>query len=210
MNSAFLESSEIIDWQTPTIRQIADELRQQGDGEFDVARRTFEWVRDNIQHSVDFGRTELTCRASDVLSIGTGYCYAKSHLLAALLRANDIPAGFCYQRLKLDGDKPPHCLHGLNAVYLSHYGWYRVDARGNKDGVQAEFIPPQEQLAFTTDHDGECNFPEIWSEPLPIIVQSLHNASSVQALATCLPDMSINEMQAIRNSSVTKPVIRCR
>jgi len=36
----------------------------------------------------------VTCKASDVLIYGTGYCYAKSHLLAALLRANAIPAGF--------------------------------------------------------------------------------------------------------------------
>jgi len=209
MNSAFLESSEIIDWQTPSVRQLAEELGQQSDGELDVTRRTFEWVRDNIQHSLDYQRTEITCRASDVLLMRTGYCYAKSHLLAALLRSNGIPAGFCYQRLTLNGDKPPHCLHGLNAVYLSDHGWYRVDARGNKPGVDAQFTPPTERLAFSTLHDGEYDVPEIWPEPLSIIVQSLQNASSVQALATCLPDMPINEMLAIGNSSVTTPIIRC-
>ena len=96
-----------------------------------------------------------------------------------------------------------------NAVYLKQHGWYRIDARGNKDGVNAEFTPPTERLAFSTLHDGEYDFPEIWSGPLPIIVQSLQNASSVQALATCLPDMSINEMLEIGNSSATTPIIRC-
>ncbi|WP_338430147.1 transglutaminase domain-containing protein [Synechococcus elongatus] len=37
-----------------------------------------------------------------MLEYRTGYCYAKSHLLVALLRACSIPAGFCYQRLSFD------------------------------------------------------------------------------------------------------------
>jgi len=67
-----------------------------------------------------------------VLKYKTGYCYAKSHLLAALLRANNIPAGLCYQRLTIENDMLPYCLPALNAVYLPKYGWYRIDARGNK------------------------------------------------------------------------------
>lgn len=98
----------------------------------------------------------VTCRASDVLKYRTGYCFAKSHLLAALLRANQIPAGFCYQRLTMDdppaqeqNDRNLRCtLHGLNAVFLPGIGWYRVDSRGNREGVDARFTSPQEQLAF--------------------------------------------------------------
>ncbi len=60
--------------------------------------------------------------------------------------------------------KPPFCLHGLIAVYLNEHGWYRIDARGNKAGVDAQFSPPIEQLAFSTNIDGEFDFPEIWSE----------------------------------------------
>jgi transglutaminase-like putative cysteine protease len=89
----------------------------------------------------------VTCRASEVLQHKTGYCFAKSHLLAALLRANQIPVGFCYQRLSIDDNGAPYSLHGFNAVYFPEVGWYRVDARGNKEGVTAQFTPPQEQLA---------------------------------------------------------------
>jgi transglutaminase-like putative cysteine protease len=64
----------------------------------------------------------VTCKASDVLIHGTGYCYAKSHLLVALLRANGIPAGLCYQRLTIENDGPSYCLRGLNAVYLEQHG----------------------------------------------------------------------------------------
>lgn len=43
----------------------------------------------------------VTCSASDVLQHRSGICYAKSNLLAALLRKEGIPTRFCYQRLIL-------------------------------------------------------------------------------------------------------------
>ncbi len=207
MESGFLASTEIIDWRTESVRRLAETLRHQADEELKLVRNTFEWVRDNIQHSVDFQRTEVTCRASDVLALRTGYCYAKSHLLAALLRANGLPAGFCYQRLTINGDQPPFCLHGLNAVYLHDHGWYRIDARGNKAGVDAQFSPPLDQLAFSPSCVGEYDFSEVWPQPLSLIVESLRQAESVQSLATCLPDCTVDQMLTIRATSLVQPVI---
>ncbi|MGA9085354.1 MAG: transglutaminase domain-containing protein [Methanoregula sp.] len=84
-----------------------------------------------MRHSWDYKANPVTLSASAVLERKTGYCFAKSHLLAALLRANAIPAGLCYQRLKNHADVgPAFYLHGLNAVWLEEYGWYRADARG--------------------------------------------------------------------------------
>ncbi len=151
----------------------------------------FEFVRDEIKHSRDYQLNPVTCKASDVLKYGTGFCYAKSHLLAALLRANNIPAGLCYQRLTVSDDKPPFCLHGLNAVYLEKYGWHRVDARGNKSEVQAEFTPPIEKLAFPVIVEGEADLPEIWSEPLSAIVQVLENGTDFLDVSVNLPDIEI-------------------
>ena len=144
----YLEATEIIDWQHPNIVDLASSLAVGKTDSVAIAKACFEWVRDEIKHSCDYQMNPVTCLASEVLQHQTGYCYAKSHLLAALLRANQIPAGFCYQRLSVSDDGAPFCLHGLNAVYLPEYGWYRVDARGNKEDVDAQFIPPQEQLAF--------------------------------------------------------------
>ena len=79
---------------------------------------------------MDFRRLEVTCKASTCSQLER-LLLSKSHLLAALLRANGIPAGFCYQRLSIDDIGPPFSLHGFNAVWLQEYGWYRVDARGN-------------------------------------------------------------------------------
>ena len=115
----FLESTDVIDWQHNSIRELAEQLAHESWNEEGLIQNSFEWVRDNIQHCIDFDRDEITCVASDVLRVGTGFCYAKSHLLAALLRANGIPAGFCYQRLRMDDETSPLCIHGLNAVFCS-------------------------------------------------------------------------------------------
>ncbi len=187
----FLASSEVIDWHHQDVPALAGELRAGSNDELDVTRRCFEWVRDNIQHSVDFGRDEVTCSASDVLKARTGFCYAKSHLLAALLRANRIPTGFCYQRLSVNGNGPPFCLHGLNAIHLQSDSWYRVDARGDKGGINTGYSPPVERLAFSVTVPGEVDFPEVWPEPLPVVLNALREAETVQALQDNLPDVPI-------------------
>jgi transglutaminase-like putative cysteine protease len=155
----------------------------------EVTHRCFEFVRDAIRHSADHHLNPVTCRASDVLRYGTGYCYAKSHLLAALLRANGIPAGLCYQRLSVNDDGAPYCLHGLNAVYLPEYGWYRIDARGDKPGISARFTPPAEVLAFTPRLPGERDLPGIHTEPLPQVIATLTSHPDYSAVLHNLPDV---------------------
>ncbi len=169
----YLQSSEFIDFDHTAVARKAAEIAAGCTNEDDVAGRCFEFVRDAIKHSWDFRLNPVTCKASDVLIHGTGYCYAKSHLLAALLRANGIPAGLCHQRLSVDGSGPPFSLHGLNAVFLKRHGWYRIDARGNKPGVQAAFSPPVEKLAFPITSKEEADLPEIWAEPFERGHQSL-------------------------------------
>lgn len=199
----YLESSQYIDWQHLDVLKKAQFLVAKGASKEQICKACFEFVRDEIKHSGDFCLNPVTCIASDVLKQGTGYCYAKSHLLAALLRANGIPAGLCYQRLTTDSDKSFFCLHGLNAIYLEAYGWYRVDARGNKPGVRAEFSPPVEQLAFPIAVKGEADLPEIWAEPLPLITQTLEHENNYQDVKENLPDIQLisNDVSANFNSS---------
>jgi transglutaminase-like putative cysteine protease len=187
----YLEATEYIDWQQPDVLKKAQNLAYGLLTDEEVAKACFEFVRDEIKHSWDYQMNPVTCKASDVLFHGTGYCYAKSHLLAALLRANKIPAGLCYQRLTISNDEPPFCLHGLNAVYLKQHGWYRIDPRGNKEGVDAQFIPPLEQLAFPILSEGEADLPEIWSEPLTAVVGVLKRYSDFLDVANNLPDIAL-------------------
>jgi transglutaminase-like putative cysteine protease len=187
----YLQSTDIIDWKTPQVRAKAKKIAQGLDSPEEIARKCFEYVRDEIKHSWDFKLNPITCSASEVLGHGTGYCYAKSHLLAALLRANNIPAGLCYQRLIVSDDGSVYCLHGLNAVYLEPYGWYRVDPRGNKPGVSAAFTPPNEALPFPVAQQGEVDLPEIWPEPLKPVVEVLSRYATYDAVAAHLPDVEL-------------------
>ena len=185
----FLQETEIIDFSNTEIQKLAINLSSNCNTDVDIAKSCFLYVRDNINHSGDYKDNITTCKASDVLKYKTGWCYAKSHLLAALLRAIQIPAGLCYQRLTISDDKPPFCLHGLNAVYLEQYGWYRIDARGNKPGVLAVFTPPIEQLAYPIVIKGEADLPEIWAEPLAVVVQALENGRDYLEVSENLPDI---------------------
>lgn len=187
----YLAASEVIDWKHPEILSLAAQLAQGSPSVQQTAQNCFEWVRDQIRHSVDYQLNPVTWKASDVLTHRTGYCYAKSHLLAALLRANGIPAGFCYQRLSLDGSGAPYCLHGLNAVKLPDYGWYRIDPRGNKEGVDAQFTPPVERLAFPILHEVEADLPEIWPEPLECVIAALRRHTDYLDLYRNLPDIEL-------------------
>lgn len=187
----YLAATTYINWDHPSIAQKALELATGCTTAEQIVKNCFEFVRDQIKHSWDFKLNPVTCSASDVLQHGTGYCYAKSHLLAALLRANGIPAGLCYQRLSAGTEGPPFCLHGLNAVYLKNFGWYRIDARGNKPDINALFTPPVEALAFPVISAEERDFPEIWAEPLDVVVNALIGHDTVQQVFENLPDIPV-------------------
>ncbi len=187
----YLSPSPYIDYEHPDVLAQARTLAAGVDSELALVRSCFEFVRDDIRHSSDFQRSPTTCKASDVLKARTGFCYAKSHLLAALLRANGVPAGLCYQRLSVGDQGPPYCLHGLNAVYLRGFGWYRIDARGNKPGVDARFQPPVEALAFPIREPAERDLPEIWAQPLPAVVEVLERYNTWEGVLAHLPDVEL-------------------
>ena len=187
----YLSESDIINFHHPDIQKKAEQLADGCNSKTETVKNCFEFVRDEIRHSADFKIDKITLTASDVLLETTGYCYAKSHLLAALLRVNKIPAGLCYQRLSVYDDGAPFCLHGFNAVYLDGIGWYRLDPRGNKPGVDARFSPPIEKLAFDIRFPEECTFPEIWPEPVQLIVDVLtrHKNNGYADVHKDLPDI---------------------
>lgn len=184
----FLRATTAIDWATPEILALARDLGDGLDDPIEIARRCFEWVRDEIPHTMDAGHEIVTFRASEVLRERTGFCFAKSHLLVALLRANGIRAGLAYQRLALSDEPHAFCLHGLAVVDLPGYGWYRVDPRGNKPGVSAAFTPPRERLAFPSSRTGEVVFPKVYADPVTLVVRALELHRSATVLAACLPD----------------------
>ena len=184
----YLTSNEAVNSEHPAIVSLAKKLSIGLDSDEAIAKNCFEFVRDEIDHSGDIAADQATYKASEVLEHKTGWCYAKSHLLAALLRANDIPAGLCYQRLSQGESGPPYSLHGLNAVYLKDFGWYRVDPRGNKPGIDAQFTPPQEQLAFSVQDENEGDLECIYAAPLPEVAAALQCNVDYKMMTQNFPD----------------------
>ena len=190
MSDPYLRATEIINHDHPAVVAQARTLRGDLADPVAITRACFEFVRDEISHSVDARANPLTCTASDVLAHRTGYCFAKSHLLAALLRANGIPTALSYQRLSIDDIGPPFTLHGLNAVHLPGIGWHRIDARGNKPGIHTEFTPPAESLAYTPRLAGEADLPGIFADPLPVVLDGLRRETTWDGFLAALPDQA--------------------
>ena len=186
----YLKKDGVVNYENVNIIQLADLLWSNADSDVDYIKRAYEFVRDNISHSADINEDSLTCSASEVLAAGHGICFAKSHLLAALLRCKSIPTGFCYQKLILDDETAPILIyHGLNGVYIKEYKmWIRLDARGNKEGVNAQFSLEREQLAFPIRHEkGEEDGFVIYPAPDSKVLEKFKNNKTRTELWDDLP-----------------------
>ncbi len=187
----YLKDSYYIDWDNEQMIKTAQSFYVPRN-EIETVKKSYEFVRDEIKHSWDIQDKRITVKATDVLREGVGICWAKSNLLAALLRANNIPSGICYQRLTL-GDTPEtgYCIHALNAVYLKSINrWIRLDARGNKQGIAAKMCIDKEMLAFPVREElGEIDYRIVYAEPSPLTMNVLeHSTDALFMYLHSLPD----------------------
>ncbi|MGB3342893.1 MAG: transglutaminase family protein [Aequorivita sp.] len=172
------ELPPVIEFHTPLVQEKIREIESQTSSQIERAKIAFELARDGVAHSFDTKNKAITITAEEALENKDGICFAKSHLLATLLRGMGIPAGFCYQRVLRKGTvESGHALHGLNAVYLPDTGWFRVDPRGNKPGIDSQFTTDKEQLAYPIRPElGEVDYPNVLTEPLPSVIESMRNS----------------------------------
>lgn len=187
--AAYLAADEAIDHEHPLVRETADAFWTATGGDARAyAAAVFEFVRDAVPHSADSGDPRVAWRASEVLATRNGICYAKSHALAALLRAQGIPTALCYQLLA-DDDGGHHVVHGLIALRLPGSSrWHRQDARGNKPGVDARFSLDGEQLAFPVRPElGEIDHPQLYAAPHPATLTALRGSADLPELWRNLP-----------------------
>lgn len=186
--AAYLAADETVDHGHPLVQETADALWTATGDAYSYAKAAFEFVRDTIPHSADSGDDRVSWRASDVLGTRNGICYAKAHALTALLRARGIPAGLCYQLLG-DDDGSNLVLHGLVALRLpGSKDWSRVDPRGNKPGVDAQFTLDREQLAFPVRPElGEIDYPGLYATAHPVTLKVLRESADRSQLWRNLP-----------------------
>lgn len=184
----YLTCTGIVDFDHPKINSEALRLASQSGSSQELIKNAYEFVRDAIAHSVDVVGTMVTCKASEVLIAKEGLCFAKSHLLAALLRCNDIPVGFCYHALRSSSGSSL-VLHGFVAVFMENLQkWVRLDPRGNKKGIDAQFGVIHELLAYQVNPDiGEIDFPIVFAEPDVNVVAALSTHKTVGELLLSLP-----------------------
>ena len=158
----YLIETQSIDYNDENIQKKVSHLKELSCDDIDYIERCFMFVRDEIPHSWDIGAEIVSKKASEVLINKTGICWAKSCLLAALLRANEIPSGISYQLItRADNDTSDgYIIHAFNTVYIEQLDkWIRLDARGNKENVNAQFSLDEEHLAYETRSElGEIDY----------------------------------------------------
>jgi transglutaminase-like putative cysteine protease len=190
---SFLRDTEYVDFSAPIVLEKARALFDRDFDDIQKARVAYEFVRDNIPHSFDINAAVITIKASEVLLHSTGICHAKANLLAALLRSQGIPTGFCFQRLtRLVDDSKGYLVHCYNAVWLDGH-WVKLDARGNTNGKNAQFSLGEPILAFPCRPQYQEYFlPGIYAKPHEESMNALKRAASLQDVLENLPD-AVNE-----------------
>jgi len=202
---AFLTADKYVDFTAENIRVKAAELFADITDDTQKARIAYEFVRDEIPHSFDINSKIITAKASDVLKHKTGICHAKANLLAALLRSQGIPTGFCFQHCTiLDDDSAGYCVHCYNAVLLDGR-WIKLDARGNKPGVNAGFSLEEPILAFSCrpQYD-EYFWPGIYATPHAETMAMLEQADSLEYIIKNIPNTVTLPMDAEGDKSTVK------
>ena len=189
MYEGYLKETYCIDYSNAIIQEKVNSLKQKSVLALDYIENAYNFVRDEIPHSWDIKAETVSRKASEVLINKTGICWTKSCLLSALLRANGIPSGISYQLLtRADDDSEGHIIHALNTVYIAELDkWIRLDARGNKENVHAQFSLNEENLAFPIRSKyGEVDYHDNNPDLDEKLIKILRNAKNVSEITTTI------------------------
>ena len=183
----YLMETPSIDYKNSGIQKKVQELRDESENQLDYIKQCFIFVKDEIPHSWDIETNIVSRTASDVLKNKTGICWTKSCLLAALLRANGIPSGISYQLLtRADDASEGYMIHALNTVYIKDLDkWIRLDARGNKENVNAQFSLDEECLAYSIRSElGEIDYHDNHSDLDERLINILNESECILEIST--------------------------
>ncbi len=156
-NVIYLRATDTIDCDNTDIRDKTTELTRRCRSDREKAEELFYFVRDGIHYNFYMLSTFLEdFRAGLVLSRKKGYCVQKAILLAALLRAADIPSRLAFASIRnhrMPGelraqtgiDELPS--HGYTQLFL-HGKWISVTPAFDKRLCEGLNVP-------CCDFDGE-------------------------------------------------------
>jgi len=125
----YLEDSETIDWNEPSIIAQANELTAGKDDFFEVAFLLASWVEENIEYDLNTLTAKSSQKSSWVLENKAGVCDEMTSLFIAMCRSQGIPArfvtGISYTNSPLFAE--PWQAHGWAEVYFPEHGWVSFD-----------------------------------------------------------------------------------
>ena len=84
------------------------------------------------------------------------------------------------------------------------FGWYRLDARGNRSDLSAEFAPPAEHLPFGGPAAGECTFAGIWAEPIGVVLRPCRLIDAETPCSTIFPTLRSIRSRRYRSHGGTR------
>ena len=174
-----LDATAYLDFHDPAIQDAVRSLDTNTADQAQYAKAAFAFVRDQIPHTTTTDRQVVTARASDVLAERTGICHAKANLLAALLRAHEIPAGFGFQRVTVGDDASDgYCLHAFVIANLDDR-MVPLDPHLDVEFGLVGAISAELQ---------EATLPGLWAIPDPGTMLVLHQAKCLDDAMRHLPD----------------------
>lgn len=169
----YLKSTEIIDCDTESIKEKAQELTEGLKTDRDKAVALFYFVRDKIKYDpFSPGYLFEDHKASTVLERHAGFCQHKAVLLVALARAAGIPArlGFADIRDHLSPRKLRELMGGDNLFTYHGYAELYIDGRwviacptfDLKTCLRNRFVPVDfdgvnDAKDSPCNQDGECH-----------------------------------------------------
>jgi len=132
-------SSGNIDSNNNDIVLLSSSLAEGEDDLYIVVNKLADWVKDNIEYTLDTLTAEVSQKASWVLNNKEGVCDELTTLFIAMARSLGIPAryisGMAYTNWKGLNDFGPHA---WAEVYFPDYGWIAFDVTYNQLG----FVDP--------------------------------------------------------------------
>lgn len=186
MHEEYLKSTEFVDSDSPEIRDFARKAVAGATMPREKAVKLYYAVRDGIYYDpYRIGPDRESFKASRILKNGYGYCVAKAVVLAAVLRAQDIPCRLHFadvrnhlttERLRNLMQTDIFFYHGYNDIWLSGR-WVKVTPTFNLslcekfrvkpldfDGIHDAVFHPFDQegrrhMEYITDHGFFADLP---------------------------------------------------
>ena len=176
---SYLKEDYYCNFNHPSIKKLAEQVAGQYDTNKEKAVALFYWVRDNILYRVSYWQRT----ASDTLAEREGTCTNKANLLAALLRSQNIPAGYGVMKVYGQEYLGPICIpmvrkyinnvstHVYLGVYLENR-WVKVDPSDDYEfSMNTSFFnPPSLLVDWDGEKDAKLNLPKehILSDIFPL------------------------------------------